>query len=133
MLRDNQKEGFVEVVFRVTSDHQRKQLQALDLEAYDDEVIVSRRISETRSVARINGETVPAMKLKQVGSIFLDIHGQQEHQSLSKKQKHLWSPCPQPIRIVPDPTGLPNCWIGHCGNSTVFWDWMSRLTKCSRC
>jgi DNA repair protein RecN (Recombination protein N) len=89
MLRDNQKEGFVEVVFRVTSDHQRKQLQALDLEAYDDEVIVSRRISETRSVARINGETVPAMKLKQVGSIFLDIHGQQEHQSLSKKQKHL--------------------------------------------
>lgn len=89
MLRDNQEEALVEVVFRVTTDSQRKRLADLEIEAYEDEVIVSRKITDTRSVARINGETVPAMKLKQVGSIFLDIHGQQEHQSLSQKRKHL--------------------------------------------
>ena len=40
-------------------------------------------------MARINGETVPAAKLKQAGSVLLDIYGQQEHQSLTQKKKHM--------------------------------------------
>lgn len=89
MLRDNEQEALVEAVFRVTSDRQRQELMEADVLVYDDQVILSRRISETRSVAKINGETVPANKLKQVGSIFIDIYGQQEHQSLIHKKKHL--------------------------------------------
>ncbi|MBO6155294.1 MAG: DNA repair protein RecN [Lachnospiraceae bacterium] len=89
MLRDNEQEALVEAVFRVTSDRQRQELMEADVSVYDDQVILSRRISETRSVAKINGETVPANKLKQVGSIFIDIYGQQEHQSLIHKKKHL--------------------------------------------
>ena len=89
MLRDNEQEALVEAVFRVTSDRQRQELMEADVSVYDDQVILSRRISETRSVAKINGETVPANKLKQVGSMFIDIYGQQEHQSLIHKKKHL--------------------------------------------
>ncbi len=89
MLRDNEQEALVEAVFRVTSDRQRQELMEADVSVYDDQVILSRRISETRSVAKINGETVPANKLKQVGSVFIDIYGQQEHQSLIHKKKHL--------------------------------------------
>ena len=40
-------------------------------------------------MARINGETVPAAKLKQAGSVLRDIYGQQEHQSLTQKKKHM--------------------------------------------
>lgn len=89
MLRDNEQEALVEAVFRVKSDRQRQELMEADVSVYDDQVILSRRISETRSVAKINGETVPANKLKQVGSMFIDIYGQQEHQSLIHKKKHL--------------------------------------------
>lgn len=89
MLRDNEQQALVEAVFRVTSDRQRQELMEADVSVYDDQVILSRRISETRSVAKINGETVPANKLKQVGSVFIDIYGQQEHQSLIHKKKHL--------------------------------------------
>lgn len=89
MLRDPGKEALVEAVFRITRDSQRKQLAELDIEPYDDEVILSRKITESRSVAKINGEMVPAIKMKQVGDIFLDIHGQNDHQSLLHKKKHL--------------------------------------------
>lgn len=89
MLRDPGKEALVEAVFRITRDSQIKQLAELDIEPYDDEVILSRKITESRSVAKINGEMVPAIKMKQVGDIFLDIHGQNDHQSLLHKKKHL--------------------------------------------
>ena len=89
MLRDPGKEALVEAVFRITWDSQRKQLAELDIEPYDDEIILSRKITESRSVAKINGEMVPAIKMKEVGDIFLDIHGQNDHQSLLHKKKHL--------------------------------------------
>ena len=89
MLRDPGKEALVEAVFRITRDSQRKQLAELDIEPYDDEVILSRKITESRSVAKINGEMVPAIKMKEVGDIFLDIHGQNDHQYLLHKKKHL--------------------------------------------
>ena len=89
MLRDGDKEALVEAVFRVTRESQRKQLATLDVEPYDDQIILSRKITESRSVAKINGEMVPAVKMKQVGDIFLDIHGQNDHQSLLHKKKHL--------------------------------------------
>lgn len=89
MLRNNESEAMVEVVFRVTDDVQRAQLAKIEVEPYDDEVILTRKITDSRSVAKINGETVPALKMKQVGDIFLDIHGQHEHQSLLHKKKHM--------------------------------------------
>lgn len=89
MLRDGSREALVEAVFRVTREEQRKALEKLDITVYDDEVILSRKITENRSIAKINGETVPAIRMKEVGDIFLDIHGQHEHQSLLQKRKHL--------------------------------------------
>ena len=43
MLRDPGKEALIEAVFRITRDSQRKQLAELDIEPYDDEVILSRK------------------------------------------------------------------------------------------
>ena len=89
MLRDGDKEAFVEAVFGIADDRLRQRLKELDVEVYDDEVILSRRISAARAAAKINGESVPAKKLKDVGALLLDIYGQQEHVSLLKKSQHL--------------------------------------------
>ncbi len=88
-LRDENVEGLVEAVFSVSTDKEREALRALEIEPYDDEVILTRKISATRAAARINGETVPAGKMRDVGAILLDIHGQNDHQSLLHKKKHL--------------------------------------------
>jgi len=88
MLRDETKDGIVEVTFTITNEEQREALRRLDI-TFDDEVILSRKITESRSVAKINGEMIPADKLKEVGSFFIDIYGQSEHQTLTDKRKHL--------------------------------------------
>lgn len=89
MLREDGKEAFAEAVFSVQEETQAQLLKDMDVDIYDGEVILSRRITDTRSVARINGETVPASKLQAAGSLLLDIYGQQEHQSLTQKKKHM--------------------------------------------
>ncbi len=88
-LRDADSEAFVEAVYLVNDDATKEALRDLGVEPYDDEVIMSRRITDSRSVAKINGEQVPAAKMKQVGDILLDIYGQKEHQSLLNTHKHM--------------------------------------------
>lgn len=88
ILRDETKDGLVEATFTITDDEERKLLTDMDI-SFDDEVILSRKITENRSTAKINGEMVPADKLKTVGKYFIDIYGQSEHQTLSDKRKHL--------------------------------------------
>lgn len=89
MLRHSKEEALVEAVFRVTTRHQKDELKRLGVEDCGDEVILTRKLTETRSIAKINGEMVPAVRLKQVGEVFLDICGQQEHQSLTNPRRHL--------------------------------------------
>ena len=94
MLRENSKTGeletaLVELIFRVTDERQRAQLEALEVYPEDDEVIFSRRIVNGRGTAKVNAESVPASKVKEIAAILIDIHGQHEHQSLLSKKKHL--------------------------------------------
>lgn len=88
MVRDNEKDAFVEAVFSLNESEEEK-LKESDLESFDGQIILSRRIKGTKSVARINGETVPAARLRQAGELLIDIYGQSEHQSLSDPKKHL--------------------------------------------
>lgn len=94
MLRDGSTDGetmpaLVEMIFRVTDERQRAQLAELEVYPEDDEVILSRKIVNGRGAAKVNAETVPASKVKEIASILIDIHGQHEHQSLLSKKKHL--------------------------------------------
>jgi len=89
MLKENGEPALVELIFSVDDEKVREKLEELDIEAEDDMVILSRKISSGKAVARINGEAVSASTLKEVASLLIDIHGQHEHQSLLSKKKHL--------------------------------------------
>ncbi len=89
MLRENEENALVELVFSVENEAQKKALEELDVFLEDDCVILSRRIANGRGVAKINGESVPASKMRDVAALLIDIHGQHEHQSLLHKKKHL--------------------------------------------
>ncbi|MBR5128335.1 MAG: DNA repair protein RecN [Roseburia sp.] len=89
MLRENGENAFVELVFSVENEIQKRALEELDVIPEDDYVILSRKIANGRGVAKINGESVPASKMREVAAILIDIHGQHEHQSLLHKKKHL--------------------------------------------
>lgn len=89
-IRHGADYAYIELVFSVTSKEKVKALQALEVEPTEDGlVIVSRKIMASRSVSRINDETVTTARLRQITGLLLDIHGQHEHQSLLYKSKHL--------------------------------------------
>ena len=79
----------MELIFRITDEWQREQLAALDVYPEDDEVILSRRIVNGRGAAKVNAQSVPASRVKEIAAVLIDIHGQHEHQSLLSKRKHL--------------------------------------------
>ena len=87
-LREGSEESLAELIFSV-SEHQVKEIERLDIPVEDGEIILSRRITGTRSINKINGETVPVSKLREVATHLIDIHGQHEHQSLLNQKKQL--------------------------------------------
>lgn len=89
MLKENGEPALVELIFSINDDKVKEKLKEYDIEVDDDQVILTRKITSGKAVARINGEAVSASVLKEVSSLLIDIHGQHEHQSLLSKKKHL--------------------------------------------
>ncbi len=90
MLRKGAESGLVELVFVSHRPDVLEKLKKLELEVQEDgTIIISRKLQATKSTFRINGETVTARQVKELAEVLLDIHGQHEHQSLLKKQKHM--------------------------------------------
>ena len=89
MLRDNADTSLVELVFYVENPATLEAVRALGIEVEDETIILSRKITAGRAIARINGEAVSASKMKEAAALLIDIHGQHEHQSLLSKRKHL--------------------------------------------
>ena len=89
IIRTGTEHALVELTFSVDEECQKK-LKELDIYTEDgNTVTVARKITESRSVSKINGETVNLNTLKKVMGMFVDIHGQHDHQSLLYPEKHL--------------------------------------------
>ena len=90
MIRKGADSALVELFFNA-DEHAAviEKLQALEIPVQDGNIMISRRLTPSRSVSRINGEIVPAQTLKTVAGMLIDIHGQHEHQSLLYKSRHL--------------------------------------------
>ena len=88
LLRDPEKDGLVELMFSV-DDRIAGLLENEDIEVEDGEVIISRRLSNGRSINRINDKTVTIAKLKKVAEYLISLHAQHEQRTLMKVEKHL--------------------------------------------
>ena len=90
MIRQGCDYAYVELVFSVTDEKKRRELAAREVcPDADGNLIISKKIMPSRSISRINDETVTAARLREITGILIDIHGQHEHQSLLYHAKHL--------------------------------------------
>lgn len=65
-------------------------LDQFGIDHEDETLILQRDLYKTgRNVCRINGTLVNLTTLRQVGEMLIDIHGQNEHQSLMQPETHL--------------------------------------------
>ena len=88
LLRDDSKDGLVELIF-IVDKHLSEELCKLDIEVPEDEVVISRRCTNGRTVNRINDSTVTLAKLKAVSERLISLHAQHEQRTLLKASRHL--------------------------------------------
>lgn len=89
IIRKGAEFALVELLFSVDTPQQKQYLEEHGIIIEDDEVLISRKLTRGRGINRINGESVPASVLKQAAGVLIDIHGQNEQQSLLYKSKHM--------------------------------------------
>lgn len=90
LLRDEEKDGLVELLFSLDSDHIRETLKELGVSYEDDELLISRRLTQSgRTINRVNDMTVTTSQLREIASVLIDLHAQHEQQTLRKADKHL--------------------------------------------
>lgn len=88
IIREGAGNALIELVFQVRPDTEEK-LKELGVCPEEGQVIISRKITETRSISKVNGETCTASAIRRIAALLLDIHGQHEHQSLLNPEKQM--------------------------------------------
>lgn len=89
LLRNGAENGLVELTFSVDDGQIRQKLEEMDIIPDDGMVTLTRKFTGSRSISRINGETVNTGKLKEAAELLIDIHGQHDNKTLLQRKNHL--------------------------------------------
>ena len=89
IIRKGSDYALVEVTFYTDDQYIIDRVKNYDIPIDNGEILITRKIMTSRSVSRINGETVTLKIVKEISSLLIDIHGQHEHQTLLYKDKQL--------------------------------------------
>ena len=80
----------MELVFRLEEEEQKQKIREMDLPIEEDDLILlQRKVSQTRSVCKVCGETISQKQLQELADLLIDIHGQHDNQFLLNKKKHM--------------------------------------------
>lgn len=89
LIRTGADFALVELVFETDSEEQIEVLKDMDIPLEEDgTVIVMRKLMPERSLCKINGVTVSSRQLKELASLFIDIHGQNDTKELLNVKKY---------------------------------------------
>lgn len=88
-LRHDTDYALVELTFSVENERTRMTLLEEGITAEDGILVISRKITGSKSIFRINGEGTTAARIKKIALCLLDIHGQHDHQSLLYNDRQL--------------------------------------------
>ncbi|MCR4705064.1 MAG: DNA repair protein RecN [Lachnospiraceae bacterium] len=89
MIRQGADSGLIRLAFSVSESDRKRLSELLEEDIDDDTVVISRKLSQGKSTAKVNGLTVSARQLKEIAGILFDLYGQREHQDLISKKNHL--------------------------------------------
>lgn len=89
LIRNGADYALVELVFQTDSKEQEQILAEMDIPLEEDGmVIVMRKLMPERSICKINGITVSQRQLKELASLFINIHGQHETKDLLNVKRY---------------------------------------------
>ena len=87
LVRTGMQRASVSAVF--ADERAERWLKDNELDSEDGGIVIRRRVSaEGKSSATVNGESVTAAELRQLGALLLDIHGQNDGRALLDEANH---------------------------------------------
>lgn len=90
IVREAGKEGFCQLLFLVDDESVLEQIRQLGVEPTEDgEILITRRIVNSRTINTINDMSVTAARLREVSALLIDMHTQHQQQTLLKKNEHM--------------------------------------------
>ncbi|WP_022757521.1 DNA repair protein RecN [Butyrivibrio fibrisolvens] len=90
LIRTGADYALVELTFFVDNDITKSRIKEMDLPIEEDgTVILSRKIMDGRSICKVGGENVTVRQLRLLGELLINIHGQNDNQTLLQNKKHL--------------------------------------------
>jgi len=90
IVRTGKKDVSVSGVFIIENEHIREKLKE-HVDSFDDEeIIIQRNLDQNgRNRCRLNNQPITVPLLKEIGELLVNIHGQHEHESLTKPLNQL--------------------------------------------
>ncbi|MBQ0028233.1 MAG: DNA repair protein RecN [Lachnospiraceae bacterium] len=83
IIRRGEEYALIELIFTSDSEELQRKMEELDIpKEADGTISIQRKIMENRSVCKCNGETISSRALKEIASMLIDIHGQNDTQTL---------------------------------------------------
>lgn len=90
LIRTGAEYALVELTFFVDNEKTKDKIKEMDLPIEEDgTVILSRKIMDGRSICKVGGENVTVRQLRELGELLINIHGQNDNQTLLQRKKHL--------------------------------------------
>lgn len=89
LIRQGADTALVELVFSVSEQETIDKLRNMDIEPEDGQIIITRKLTNGKSIIKVNGETMTATALRQVASLLIDVHGQHDYETLVHTDKHM--------------------------------------------
>ena len=89
IIREGASFALVELVFSYSDNYVSEYLKDNDIECEDGQVIITRKMTSSRSVSKINGQTVTLSMIQELAGYLIDIHGQHDNKMLINPNEHI--------------------------------------------
>ena len=88
-IRTGAEYALVELIFSSEKKEVLEKMQELELPMESDgTILIQRKILPGRSICKVNGETIGSRQLKEIASLLIDIHGQNDTQTLLNVKRY---------------------------------------------
>lgn len=89
MIRSGCDSALIELIFHTENRRVEELLKEYEIPFEEGEVIISRRITNSRVINKVNDCSITTARLKELSPLLLDLSGQHENQLLLKPANHL--------------------------------------------
>lgn len=88
-IRTGAEYALIELIFSTQKEEVIEKLRELDIPKEEDgTILIQRKILPSRTICKVNGETVGSRQLRELASLLINIHGQNDTQTLLNTKKH---------------------------------------------